>query len=191
MDVKEAIRHRRSIGKVKPDPIDKSLIEEILEAGTWAPNHCQTEPWRFWVMTGEGRGLLGRGYAAVALSEANPDLSEDELAKLAGAQERKAFRAPVVIAVAVTPSATSIVPEIEEFAAAHSAVQNMLLTAHALGLGTIWRSGAPTYHAKMRETFGLSGKEEMVGFIYLGYPDMEPQNAKRTPYAQKTIWVSE
>ena len=46
MNVKEAIRDRRSIGKVKQDSVDKSLIEEILEAGVWAPNHCHTEPWR-------------------------------------------------------------------------------------------------------------------------------------------------
>jgi nitroreductase len=191
MDVKEAIRNRRSIGKVKQDIVAKSLIEEILEAGVWAPNHCNTEPWRFWVMTGEGRGLLGRGYAEVAAAEADPTLSEEELSKLKSAQEKKAFRAPVVIAVAVTPSVKSIVPEIEEYAAAHAAVQNMLLTAHALGLGTIWRTGAPTYHPKMREAFSLAGKEEMVGFIYIGYPDMEPPKAARVPFAQKTVWVSE
>ncbi|WP_261303693.1 nitroreductase family protein [Paenibacillus andongensis] len=191
MDIKEAIHQRRSIGKVKQDAIDKPLIEEILEAGTWAPNHCHTEPWRFWVMTGEGRSLLGRGYAEVAAAEADPTLSEEELSKLKSAQEKKAFRAPVVIAVAVTPSEKQVVPEIEEYAAAHAAVQNMLLTAHALGLGTIWRTGAPTYHSKMREVFGLAGKEELVGFIYIGYPDMAPPKAQRVPFAQKTTWVSE
>ncbi|MDQ0902675.1 nitroreductase [Paenibacillus sp. V4I7] len=191
MDINEAIRHRRSIGKVKQDPVDKSLIEEILEAGTWAPNHCHTEPWRFWVMTGEGRRLLGKGYGEVAFAEADPTLSEEELSKLKSAQEKKAFRAPVVIAVAVTPSVKAIVPEIEEYAAAHAAVQNMLLTAHALGLGTIWRTGAPTYHPKMREAFSLVGKEELVGFIYIGYPDMEPPKAARVPFAQKTTWVNE
>jgi nitroreductase len=191
MELKEAIRNRRSIGKVKQDPVDKALIEEILEAGTWAPNHCHTEPWRFWVMTGEGRGLLGKGYEEVAASEADPALTEEELAVLKGAQMKKAFRAPVVIAVAVTPSAQAIVPEIEEYAAAHAAVHNMLLTAHALGLGTIWRTGAPTYHPKMREAFGLGAKEELVGFVYLGYPDMAPSRAVRTPFEQKTLWVSE
>lgn len=191
MELKEAIRNRRSIGKVKQDPVDKALIEEILEAGTWAPNHCHTEPWRFWVMTGEGRGLLGKGYAEVAASEADPALTEEELAVLKGAQMKKAFRAPVVIAVAVTPSAQAVVPEIEEYAAAHAAVQNMLLTAHMLGLSSIWRTGAPTYHPKMREAFSLGAKEELVGFVYLGYPDMAPPRASRTPFAQKTLWVSE
>lgn len=191
MDVKEAIRNRRSMGKVKQDPVDKALIEEILEAGTWAPNHAHTEPWRFWVMTGEGRGLLGRGYAEVAAAEADPALPAEELAKLQSAQGKKAFRAPVVIAVAVTPSATAVVPEVEEYAAAHAAVQNMMLTAHALGLSTIWRTGAPMYHSKMREVFSLGEREELVGFVYIGYPDMASPKAARTPFAQKTIWVSE
>lgn len=191
MEVREAIRNRRSIGKVKEDPIAKSLIEEILEAGTWAPNHCHTEPWRFWVMTGEGRRLLGRVYAEIALSEANQGLSEEELKKLGSVREKKAFRAPVVIAVAIIPSDKQIVPVIEEYAAVHAAVQNMLLTAHGLGLGAIWRTGTPTYHPKMREAFNLVGEEELVGFIYLGYPDMSAPKAERVPFMQKTIWVGE
>ncbi|MFD0694473.1 nitroreductase [Paenibacillus sp. GCM10027628] len=191
MDVKEAIRHRRSIGKVKVDAVDRALIEEILEAGVWAPNHCHTEPWRFWVMTGDGRKLLGRAYAEVAAAEAGA-IPEEELEQRKSAQEKKAFRAPVVIAVAVSPSAQHpVVPEIEEYAAVHAAVQNMLLTAHALGLGAVWRSGAPAYHPKMRETFNLQGKEEMVGFIYIGYPDMQAPRAERVPFEQKTVWVSE
>ncbi|OCT15865.1 nitroreductase [Paenibacillus pectinilyticus] len=191
MDVKEAIRQRRSIGKVKQDPIARELIEEILEAGVWAPNHAHTEPWRFWVMTGEGRGLLGRGYAEVAVANAGAELSAEEEAQLRAVHEKKAFRAPLVIAVAVTPAEKPVVPVIEEYAAAHCAVQNMMLTAHAMGLGTIWRTGDPTYHPKMQETFGLAGKEEMVGFIYIGYPEAVPTKAERIPFAQKTIWVSE
>ncbi len=191
MDLKQAILERRSIGKVKSDPVDQALIEEILEAAIWAPNHAHTEPWRFWVMTGEGRKLLARGYAEVAMAESGT-LTEEETAQIHANQEKKAFRAPVVIAVAVSPSANRVVPEIEEYAAAHAAVQNMLLTAHALGLGAIWRTGEPTYHAKMKETFGLQGKEDLVGFIYIGYPDMpSAPKAVRSPFAQKTVWVSE
>lgn len=38
MDVIEAIKTRRSIGKVKEDAVPKELIEKIIESGTWAPN---------------------------------------------------------------------------------------------------------------------------------------------------------
>ncbi|UJF32982.1 nitroreductase family protein [Paenibacillus hexagrammi] len=190
MNVKEAILSRRSIGKVKQDAVPEELVQQVLEAAVWAPNHGQTEPWRFWVMTGEGRKLLGRGYAEVAIAEAG-DISPDEIAELRAAQEKKALRAPVVIAVAVTPTALPGVPEIEEYAAAHAAVHNMSLMAHALGLGTIWRTGAPTYHPKMKEVFGLQGAEELVGFVYIGYPEREAPEGKRTPHQQKTVWVRE
>ena len=59
MNVSEAIRTRRSLGKVKPDAVPQELIEQIVEAGTWAPNHKLTEPWKFFVMQGEGRDVLG------------------------------------------------------------------------------------------------------------------------------------
>jgi nitroreductase len=191
MDVREAIHQRRSIGKVKQDPVAREIIEDILEAGVWAPNHAHTEPWRFWVLSGEGRKLLGRGYAEVAIADAKTALSAAEEENLRIANEKKAFRAPLVIAVAVSPAEKRVVPEIEEFAAVHCAVQNMMLTAHAHGLGTIWRTGDPTYHPKMKENFGLVGKEEMVGFIYIGYPEDMPTKAQRLPFALKTQWVTE
>ena len=52
MDVLTGIKTRRSIGKVKSDPVPKEMIETILEAGTWAPCHHQTEPWRFLCVNG-------------------------------------------------------------------------------------------------------------------------------------------
>lgn len=90
MDVIEAIRTRRSVGKVKPDPVDTKLIEEMLESAVWAPNHYHTEPWRFFVMVGEGRRALGRVYADIAAENAD-GLTEEELASLRSKQEQKAF----------------------------------------------------------------------------------------------------
>lgn len=186
MDAIETIRNRRSVGKVKPDAIDKKLIEELLESAVWAPNHYHTEPWRFFVMSGEGRKVLGSAYAEIA-EESAEALSEEELALLRSKQEQKAFRSPVVIAVAVSPAPGK--PWIEEIAAVHAAVQNMLLTAHALGLGAIWRTGEPTYHHKMQKAFGLNGHDQLVGFIYVGYPDMALPKGKRTQFQHKTEWL--
>lgn len=67
----------------------------------------------------------------------------------------------------------------------------MLLTAHALGLGAIWRTGEPAYHDKMKQAFGLHDAERMAGFVFVGYPDMAIKPGKRTPYQQKTEWISE
>ncbi|WP_314586440.1 nitroreductase [Paenibacillus terrigena] len=187
-DLFAAIQHRRSIGKVKQDAVPQEQIERLLEAATWAPNHRHTEPWKFFVMEGEGRRVLGRAYADIALSQVS-GLSAEEEAEQRSNHEKKAFRSPIVIAVAVSPAEDANVTEIEEYAAVHAAVQNMLLAAHALGLGAVWRTGDPMYHPIMQEAFGLSGREQLVGMIYVGYPDMEAPESKRIPAAEKTVWL--
>ncbi|WP_127489450.1 nitroreductase family protein [Paenibacillus ehimensis] len=189
MSLTEAIRGRRSVGRVKNDPIARELIEQLLEAGNWAPSHHATEPWRFYVMTGGGRQALANAYADIA-AEGAAGVSGQELEELRAKQGAKAFRAPVVIAVAVSPSTAKGVSRIEEFAAAHAAVQNMLLMAHALGLGAIWRTGEPAYHPRMKQAFGLGEADAIVGLVYVGIPEMAPSEGKRRPVADKTVWMN-
>jgi nitroreductase len=188
MNIEEAIRTRRTIGRVKKDPVDRAVIEKLLEAAAWAPNHYNTQPWSFIVMTGEGRAKLAEGYARVSAA-AVPGLTgqplEDRLAK----ERVKAYRAPVVIAAVCSPPGDPRAVPAEELAAAHAAVQNLLLAAHANGLGAIWRSGDPMYHPLMKETFGLAAEEQFVGFIYIGYPDMKAPEPRRTPASAKTVWL--
>lgn len=184
----EAIRGRRSLGRVKADPIPRETIELILEAGNWAPSHHHTEPWRFIVMTGSGRDVLARAYGDIAAERAKVS-DEPALAELRAKHGAKAYRAPVVIAVTVKPSDDPGVIRIEEFAAAHAAVQNMLLMAHSLGLGAIWRSGEPIYHARMKEALGMDENEWLVGLVYAGVPDMAAPAGRRKPAADKTVWL--
>jgi nitroreductase len=188
MDVFEAIRSRASIGKVLPDPVDRALVEQILEAGTWAPNHHHTEPWRFFVLTGEGRKPLGRVMAAVAAEKMDDPESPENQARLR-IEEAKALRAPVIIAVSAHPTDKPNIVRVEEVAAASAAVQNMLLAAHALGLGTVWRTGPATLHPLTKQLFGLGPEDEMVGFVYLGHPDMQAPPRRRTATTDKTTWI--
>ena len=60
------IRGRRSIGKVKDETVTKYFIEKMIEAAVWAPYHFATEPWKFIVMTGEVRRVLGQAYSGIA-----------------------------------------------------------------------------------------------------------------------------
>jgi len=180
----EAIKSRRTIGRVKQDPVAKETIETLLEAAKWAPSHHNTQPWRFIVMTGQGRQKLGEGYAKVTAAE-NGELDAERLQR----EIKKAFRSPVVIAAICSPGDDPRAIKAEEMAAAHAAVQNLLLMASTLGLGAIWRSGAPMYHPVMKEHFALREDEELVGFIYLGYPDMEPPAIGRKDIEQFTTWL--
>lgn len=186
MNVIEAIKTRRSIGRVKQDAVAREIIEEIIEAACWAPSHFNTQPWTFIVMTGAGREKLGGGYARVAKAKAN-DITEEQLEK----ERAKALRSPVVIAAVCTPSGDKRATLVEELAATQAAVQNLLLAAHAKGLGAIWRSGDPIYHPLMKEAFGLNAEQQLVGLIYIGYPDVTPASGHRSAASEKTIWLEQ
>jgi nitroreductase len=188
MDVVEAIKTRRSIGKVKEDAVPKELIEKIIESGTWAPNRYLTQPWRFYVITGEGRKSLSKVMEEIALQSGMDSNSEEGKKKLEK-EKNKPFRAPVIIAVAAEVTENSKVIRIEELGACYAAVQNMLLTAHFLGLASFWKTGKACYHPKMKDFFGLKPKDEVVALVYLGYPDMERKDAVRKPASELTKWI--
>lgn len=187
MDTLTAIRTRRSIGRVRQELPPKEAIELILEAATWAPNHFRVEPWRFVVLTGKSREELGEVFGEVDReSVADPAGSEgEEKARLGKA---KALRAPVLIAVIVERVVDSRAIESENAAATAAAVQNLLLAAHAIGLGAVWRTGAYAYHPKVQAFLGVEPGESLAGLIYVGYPDMDPPAAKRAPLSEKAIW---
>ena len=188
MDVTEAISTRRSVGRVKPDPVPREKVEEILESAVHAPNHRITEPWRFHVFSGKGRGELAKARAETARLMAEAEGEEEEMVAGRVSRERKkAFRAPVVIVV-VCKGGRDEVETLENYAACAAAVQNMQLTAHSLGLATIWRTGPVAYHPHMRDFFGLEDGDRIVAYLYLGYPDLPETRRRREPALSKTVW---
>jgi nitroreductase len=188
-DLMDVIKGRRTIGKVKEDSVPQEMIEKVLEAGIWAPSHYVTEPWKFFVLQGDARNRLGDVLADIYKENLEKEqLSKDEQNK-SDLQKKKPLRAPVIIAVAALPSDKPKVMKREELAAAACAVQNMLLAAHTLGLGAIWRTGERAYHPFIKKFLQLGENDEMLGFIYLGFPDMPNPKAKRIDADQKTVWM--
>lgn len=188
MDVLSAIKNRRSTPKLKEAPVDPKKIEKILEAAVWAPNHHMTEPWKFFVLSGEGRRPLSRVLREVAKGRVDDPESESGQKRIEKIS-RKPFAAPTVIVVALSPSGKEKAIYIEDVCAVAAASQNMLLAAHSLELGAIWRSG-PIYNTPgVKEYFSLKEDEEILGVIFLGEPEVEKKKANRTPYEEKTTWI--
>ena len=180
MDVFEAINTRSSASVLRdPGPTDQQW-EMLLRAGARAPDHGRLRPWRFLIVRGEARELLG-DVMAEALRASKPDTPSEALDR----ERRKPLRAPALLVVAVVPVPHSGVPEIEQILAGGAAAQNILLAAHALGLGAIWRTGAPAYDDRVARALGLPEQGRVVAFIYLGAPhapairgaDAEPPRA--------------
>jgi nitroreductase len=188
LEVNRAIETRQSIGRVRQDPVPRELVEKILESAVHAPNHKLTEPWRFHVFIGKGRGEFARARAELARLQARAEGEEEEFAAGRISRERKkAFRAPVVIAV-ISKGGRDEVETLENYAACAAAVQNMQLTAHSLGLATIWRTGTFAYHPYMRDFFELEENDKIAAYLYLGYPDMSERSRRREPASSKTVW---
>lgn len=174
--VLSAIRERRSVKQVRPDPVPPELIEQVLEAAVWAPNHHLTQPWRFFVLHGEARAALGEVLAS------DPTLSPSKRE----AVRQKPFRAPVIVVVAVEPDPQR--PLMDEVAAGAAAVQNLLLAAHALGLGAVWRTGRAVENPAVKRFLGLSDRAVLLGFVYLGFPAAVPEPPPRRPARAVTVW---
>jgi nitroreductase len=183
-----ALRERRSNGRVQQTPLPRATIEQLLDAATLAPNHRLTEPWRFVVLTGDARQELGAVMAAQQRAANGAAPTEEQLART----RAKPLRAPVIIAVAAEPAQRAKVIEVEEIAAVAAATQNLLLAAHALGLGAIWRTGDAAYDPAVKAFLGFAPETHLLGFVYVGYPDTAPAAPRtaRTPAAALTRWLS-
>jgi nitroreductase len=184
MDVFEAIHSRHSQGTVKPDPLPREMIEKLLDAAVQAPNHYKVRPWRFVVLTGEGRNRLGDVMAA-SQHERHPEFSHDVLDKT----RVLPLRSPVVIAVGVDRPSEAKVLEIENVCAAAAAIENLLLAAQAMRLGAKWRTGEWSRDAKVKRFLGFESDQHLIGFIYIGYPDFESVPAPRPSFEDRTVWM--
>ncbi|HSK39698.1 MAG TPA: nitroreductase [Arenibaculum sp.] len=174
MDALEALCTRTSVSSLaEPGPTD-AQFETMLRAASRAPDHGRMRPWRFIVVRGDARARLGE-VMAEALRLAEPAAS----AALLERERRKPLRAPAILVVAVTLQPRPGVPEIEQIIAGGAAAQNILLAAHALGLGAIWRTGERAYDEPVKRALGLPPNGAVIGFIYLGTPapDVRPKPA--------------
>lgn len=184
MSVLDIIKARRTIGAMQDKDVSENAINLMLEAGTWAPNHKKTEPWKFRVFTGDSRVRLGDEMERI-MKQKTAHLSEEEALKKTTKAKKGPLRAPVIIAVAVSPSGK--VPEIEEISAVAASIQNMLLVAEEQGLATIWRTGDIVYQSELNDFLSLEEDDKLLGLIYVGHPNKEA-SSKRIPYQDKTIW---
>jgi nitroreductase len=189
MDVMDAIRSRRSIGRMTQDEPPREVIEQLIDAAVEAPNHYDSQPWRFYVLTGKAREDLGDVLAETLKTRWRGDESKME-AGLAS-ERAKPMRSPVMIVVGVkhTGEDDRIIPR-EDLQAASAGIQNLMLAAHSLGLSCVWRTGDGAYDDVVKAHFGLEPRDEIAGMVYVGYPDPESV-ARVAPRARTSKGLTE
>ncbi len=156
-----------------PGP-DADQLKTILTAATRVPDHGKLTPWRFITFQGDARGRFGAQMAKL-FREANPNAIEEILAF----EARRFERAPVVIAVISRAEGNAKVPEWEQVLSAGAVCMALNLAAHALGFTASWLTEWPAYDARVKSVLGLSEKERVAGFIYLGTPAVPLEDRPR------------
>ncbi|QQS29876.1 MAG: nitroreductase [Sphingobacteriales bacterium] len=176
---------------VKPEhfsdrPVEREIIEQVLENARWAPTHGLNEPWHFVVFSGASRHLLSGFLADWYIRHTKAD-KFNEL-KLSLLKERPLMSDYIIAICMVRPEDTKI-PEIEDIEAVACAVQNMHLTATVYGLVAYWSTPGATYSKEVNSFLGLGERDRCLGFFYLGYPQNKPPQGKRTPIEHKLQWL--
>ena len=188
MDAIDAIQRRTSVRRFRPDPVPRETLERLLECAVRAPNHKLTEPWRFAVVTGAARARLADIRARHRLKRwADPTVPE---AVAAGEKVRQeAEEHPGLRGGDDGDAAATRPPGEEDFAAAMMAIENLMIAAESLGLGTYLRTGAIMREQALVDLVGLAAGFRIAGVISVGYPVERETPRRRRPAAELTRWV--
>ncbi|NPD90159.1 MAG: hypothetical protein HGN29_15720 [Asgard group archaeon] len=204
MDLDDAIRNRRSIRKFKDKQVTKAQILEILDSGNRAPSAKNRVQWRFHIFQGEAKKRLVK-----VCREAIDKMPKIPLMASTHNSYNIMEQAPVVILVLQTCEWGGISPEIQSVSAA---IQNMLLKAYSLGLGTVWINDVLFVEPAIMEilnseklesetqTILLESSKQLgieIGFsgpliaaIALGYPDEDPKREPRFKIDELITWYN-
>jgi len=150
MKLLDIIRSRRSIRKYKPEPVTDLVINEILEAGRWAPSGLNNQPWRFVVIK---------------------DKSFKE--KLSTMTNYSSIVSGSDFCVAVFYHNPSGYHREKDIMSIGACIQNMLLYAHFLGIGSVWLGEILKNKDRITEMLGISISNEFMALLAFGHPDEE------------------
>ncbi len=183
MDVLDAIRERRSIRNYKENAIPDDVLAQILDAGRLAPSGKNAQPWRFVVVQGDKRAEMVqvmRAGIAARKEEGIPTGSSEWTAKVMAQAPVTVFvfnaNADVLAMPGDLGDMFSCLVDVQSIGAA---IQNMLLAATELGVGSLWI--CDVFYACEELTEWLGECQQMVAAVALGYPIAAPGARPRKP----------
>lgn len=186
MSIVEIIRSRRTIFDFKPEVVPREKIAQIMESAVWAPNHKLTEPWRFIVVNGQAKEQLADIYRQIQMKKTKSN-DPDILAKASRIGYKKLMSKPTIIGMVCKKSMDPVQAR-EDYAATCCAIQNISLAAWEEGVGMQWSTSALTWHPETLKLLRINpDEEEIIGFLYTGYPATIPEQ-KRVPAEARTTW---
>jgi nitroreductase len=156
MDLFESIYTRRSIRQFTDKPVAREQLLEIIKAGTWAPSGRNNQPWRFVII-----------------------ISPSVRRELARHTKYSAVIEGATACIAVFADRSAMYNDVKDHQSMGACTQNMLLAAHALGLGAVWLGEILKNAEGVRGLLGLSREMELMAVVAVGYPASLAHTSKR------------
>ena len=209
MKLDDALAGRRSVRRFRPDPVPRALIEGVLDRAVMAPSASNKQPWRFIVV--ERADTIRRMADAVRAQREliTAAIPEDSRAAVAAYGEyfTRFEAAPVVIVpihrsltilstlvgAGLDREGTDAILRMERdsgLIGASLALENMLLAAHAAGLGASGMTGPLIARTALRRILEVPPSWDIVALVPMGYPDEAPAAPERKPSARVTRWIA-
>jgi nitroreductase len=156
MELLEGIYSRRSQRHFTGEPVARDQLVEIVRAGTWAPSGLNNQPWRFVIVTdGSVRDRMA------------------ELTKYS----RIVREATACLAVFIDREV--MYHEVKDHQAMGACLQNMLLAAHALGLGAVWLGEILKSSVEVRDLLELPESLDLMAVVAVGHPSEWKETSHR------------
>ncbi len=193
------LQARHSVRRFRPDPVPRDLVQRCLEMATLAPSAHNAQPWRFAVLMDDAKRS---DFAEAMARDFRRDLEADgvpsaRVTVLAENSVRMISHAPVAVVLSLSLIEMDRYPDAaRQDAERDLAVQSvalaggqLLLAAHAGGLGGVWLCAPRFCPQTVRRTLALPEDWEPQGLILLGYPvEPLPEDKKRKPLADVVQW---
>lgn len=194
----KAIMNRRSIRKYKSQPVPKEMIEKILKAGILAPSSKNRQPWKFIIVTGNAKvDVLKQMEKGLEREKVDPFLPESAKYLQSAEATLKIMKTAPVIIFIINPLAADMkellstderISEICNAQSIGAAIENMILEATELGLGTLWICDIFFAYQELSDWLGINIQGELYAALAIGYGDETPNARPRKPFTDVVEW---
>jgi nitroreductase len=171
----QAMRRRRSHSTVTDAAPTKRELLPLIEAAASVADHASLRPWRVIALRGDARARLGRALADAAGLEGS---SAEKLAA-------KPLRAPLLLAVVVSPKRSHKVPLWEQEAVASGVAHALSLVLDEVGWGVMWRTGLFARSGAVHRMHELAPDETLLGWLYVGGKPAKAKSGRRKAVSAK------
>jgi len=210
--LKELFATRRSIRKWKTDPVPEHMLLQAIEAAVLSPNGGGKQTYKCYVITNTAKiAAIGQAVQAVSDYLATLCKEESDIETVERWRANSSFfaKAPALIAVSALVyqsiadrlqacnMADSRVAEINRGRQAAASriqtvgafVDHLLLALHTLGLGAVWMAGPAQAKSEVERIIGITGQEDFVAMIPVGYPNEQPVAPARKPLEELVTFI--